>query len=144
MKILIICGGIIIEVISIFKTLEISNHSFNYAILEVSKKGYKVDFKISNAFFKEELKRRKNANIFIKIWRYIVLFIPIINIILTLIDNKILKNKYLSNKNITNSYIPLTIDEKKVINNSNRIYQKVGYTTYIKDEVLVRKRVKKI
>lgn len=148
MKILIILGSVLIEVESILKTLKLNYNGFNYCIIEVSKKGLKVDYTLSNNFYKEELQKRKQANLIIKIWRYVSLFIPGINIILALISNHNLKKKYLNNLTIKNSFIPMNESEKEKVANTNSVFRKVGYTTYINqneiNKPMVLKRIKKI
>ena len=128
----IIVGSFVLELVTIMESHLIKCKSIPRTICIYGKKGYKVDHELVNAFFQNELKRQKNAHWLKKLITNLLFWVPIVNMLQALIKSYYLSYKFQKNGPIKASLIPMTFEEKMKYNNTDHLFQKAGFASYIK------------
>lgn len=121
--------GIIGEIFTIYKSKKITMSSYDDAILEISERGYKLDF--YKYLELNEGKEQIEINIGeISIMTLATSLIPGLNILFALNRRKKIINNFLKDESIKKSLIELTDEEKKIYSNLDNKLSKFSYTLF--------------
>ena len=128
---MIIFLGIVGELATIIGSVVITvNAGFN-SILEISKKGYKIDKSVLDEFEKKQAEEEKQkSNLASKILRTVLLFVPGINLLNASVKGAKLKKTVMNDPQIQEAIVPMTEKEKEQYVKMGSKLQKLAFATF--------------
>lgn len=111
---MIIFLGIIGELATVIGSIAITYKAVLDSVLEISKKGYKLDEKVLNKYLRKEIKGEKQKeNIAKKLLGTILLLVPGVNLINSSVNSAKLKKGCINDPQIKKAIVPMTEKEKE-------------------------------
>ena len=124
--------GILGEVATIVGSIAITINAGLDSILEISKKGYKIDKNILDEVQKKQTEEKKQkANLFNRTLGTILLLVPGVNLINASVKGVKLKKVLINDPKIKEAIVPMTEKEKDQYAKMEGKLQKLAFTTFI-------------
>ena len=128
---MIIFLGIVGEIATVIGSLAIIVNAGFDSVLEISKKGYKIDKNVLDEVQKKQAEEKKQkANLFNRVLGPILLLVPGVNLINACIEGAKLKKSVMNDPQIEEYIVPMTEKEKEQYAKMKGKLQKLTFTVF--------------